>query len=174
MKPHSTQNIRILQEPSLGFTLIEMMATLSILAILTVVAVPKFQSLFANQGIKSATFDLLADLTLARSEAIKRNANVDMKADSCLGWQGGWRVKSGTTDLRTHASMSGLSILDSVNATNCTTPSVVTFNRVGRLASSSVIFTIDVSPSSTKVTPRCIKIDLGGRANSSLRQGSGC
>ncbi|MCX7111620.1 MAG: GspH/FimT family pseudopilin [Proteobacteria bacterium] len=174
MKPHSTQNIRILRKPSLGFTLIEMMVTLSILAILTVISVPKFQIFFGNQGIKSATFDLLADLTLARSEAIKRNANVDVKADSCGGWQGGWKVKFGTTDLRTHASISGLSILDSVNATNCTTPSPVTFNRAGRLASDSIIFTIDVSPSSTKVTPRCIKIDLGGRANSSLKQGSSC
>lgn len=74
-----------------GFTLPEMMAVLAIMAILGALAAPAFGGWVASMRSRSAATDLHASLNRARSEAIKRNAEVTLApADS--GWQSGWRI----------------------------------------------------------------------------------
>ena len=65
-----------------GFTLIELMVTLAVLAIALSIGVPTYQSLTAQSSISSAGNDLLAALALARSEALKRDATVSLQAVS--------------------------------------------------------------------------------------------
>lgn len=59
-----------------GFTAIELMVTLAVVAILATLAAPAFQNLIAAQRIKSVASALNESLWVARSEALKRNANV--------------------------------------------------------------------------------------------------
>lgn len=80
-----------------GFTMIELMVTIGILAILTMVAIPSFTSVLINYRLTSISNTFLASAQLARSEAIKRNSRVTMckSADgtTCVitgGWQQGW------------------------------------------------------------------------------------
>jgi len=61
-----------------GFTLIEMMVTVSIAAILISIAVPSFKTMFKNNRITAATNEFVAALILTRSEALKRNNNVSI------------------------------------------------------------------------------------------------
>lgn len=88
-----------------GFTLIEMMVTVAVAAILLVMAVPSFQEASLNGKLNSISNSFVAAAQLARSEAIKRNANVTLCASSngtsCIGtgagsWAGGWIVLAGT------------------------------------------------------------------------------
>lgn len=78
-----------------GFTLVELMVTLAIAAILLSIAAPNFVSLTKNDRITTVTNDLLADLALARSEAAKRGQSVSVCISSdgstCTGsnWLGG-------------------------------------------------------------------------------------
>jgi type IV fimbrial biogenesis protein FimT len=76
-----------------GFTLIELMVTLSIAAILLVVAVPAFTAFKRNAELTSATNTLLAAINTARSEALKtgRNAFV-VPTSNGSSWNAGWVV----------------------------------------------------------------------------------
>lgn len=80
-----------------GFTLIELMVSIGILAILVAVAIPSFTSVMVNYRLTSIANTFVASAQLARSEAIKRNGRVTMckSADgvTCTvsgSWNQGW------------------------------------------------------------------------------------
>ena len=82
-----------------GLTLIELMVTVSILAILMAVAIPSFQSMIASSKLTTATNDFMATLGQARSEAIRRGSRVTVckSADGsqCVttgDWEQGWII----------------------------------------------------------------------------------
>lgn len=55
-----------------GFSLIELMVTIAILAIILMIGIPSFQNLFENSRINRANDNFIAAVNLARSEAITR------------------------------------------------------------------------------------------------------
>lgn len=64
--------------PASGFTLVELLVTMTISAIMLALAAPNLTELLQRQGVASVTDTLAADLKLARSEAIKRGAQVTL------------------------------------------------------------------------------------------------
>jgi len=59
-----------------GFTLIELVITLTVIAIVMALAVPSFQIILKNNRIQTASEDFIAALNTARSEAMKRSTEV--------------------------------------------------------------------------------------------------
>ena len=59
-----------------GFTAVEMLVVIAIVAILGTIAMPSFANFSVNQRLRMATHDLVADLIYTRGEAIKRNNRV--------------------------------------------------------------------------------------------------
>jgi type IV fimbrial biogenesis protein FimT len=88
-----------------GFTLIELMVTLSVLGVLLFMAVPSFRDAGLPSQLRAVANDLVGATQFARSEAIKRNAVVTLcvsaggTACESGNWQQGWIVLSGTTVL---------------------------------------------------------------------------
>lgn len=85
--------------PSRGMTLIELLVGLSILSILLAIGVPSFNQFITSNRLTAYTNDMLSTLTLARSEAIKRNDREVLcksaDGESCAGaggWNQGWIV----------------------------------------------------------------------------------
>lgn len=163
--------MRSFRQGSSGFTLIEMGVTVAILAILVTVAAPSFRSLIIGQRVRTASFDLFSAVNLARSEAIKLNANVQLRAgESADGaWATGWRVVDGGNNvLRRWGPVTGLSLVDEANPS--ASPALLTFGVSGRLTlpANSPMFEINSLSTISGVSPRCIQVDLSGRATSRI------
>lgn len=82
-----------------GFTLIELMVTLSVLGVLALVAAPSFNDALLSNRLTGFANNFVASANLARSEAIKRNTAVTVCPSSdgttCAGsggWHQGWIV----------------------------------------------------------------------------------
>lgn len=69
-----------------GITLIEALVAISIMVILLSLAVPAFTGLLDRNRLRSAADQLYTDLQYARSEAIKRNANVYFSVSGGSDW----------------------------------------------------------------------------------------
>lgn len=59
-----------------GFSLLELLAVVVIIAVISVYTVPALQSFASSQGVNQGVYDVLGLLELARSEAIARQAYV--------------------------------------------------------------------------------------------------
>lgn len=80
-----------------GITAIELMVTISVLAMLALLAAPAFSQILERQRVIGATNSLLNAMHLARSEALKRNERVTLcpsaDGETCRedgDWTDGW------------------------------------------------------------------------------------
>jgi type IV fimbrial biogenesis protein FimT len=68
-----------------GFTLIELMVTVAVVAILAAIAVPNLQAFIVRNALTSATSELRSVIARARVEAISRNTYVTVAPESTTG-----------------------------------------------------------------------------------------
>lgn len=111
-----------------GVTLIELAVGLAIVGILVMVALPNFSVWIQNGQIRTAAEAINNGLQLARSEAVRRNLNIEF----VLGAGAGWTVQIAATNeaIQTRATgEGGTSSTVTVSPGGATT---VTFNGLGR------------------------------------------
>ena len=99
-----------------GFTIIELMVTIAVLAVAVAIAVPAYTNMLINNRMASKINEYVASLHYARSEAVKRGANVRACASSdgltCTNsgdWDQGWivLVDATSTLLNVYPPLSG-------------------------------------------------------------------
>jgi type IV fimbrial biogenesis protein FimT len=144
-----------------GFTLIEALVVLSIAAIVLAIGAPNLSFLIGSMRARSATFELVSDLTLARSEAIKRNQAVTVEPiGSANGWSGGWQIVTGGVTLRQHPALPP-------SLTVASDDDELVFQPNGRIGTND---TLTASRkweiTSTNASPRCVVITPTGSARS--------
>ena len=75
-----------------GFTLVELMVTIAVAAILLAVALPSFQSISRNNAVRATTNDLISTINLARQQSMSMRTQVEVSPASG-GWNDGWRLQ---------------------------------------------------------------------------------
>jgi len=168
-----------------GFTLVELMVVVAIVAILVGMAVPSFKSMIQSSAMSSIVNTFLADTRLARSEAIKRSLHVVMcrsnapeattltcssgAGASGNGWVSGWIVfvddngdngyDSGELVLKVQPALSTVnSIVSNHGYTHIFLPN----GRLNLSSASTIQFGSD--PPFTNEQQRIVCISNGGRA----------
>ncbi len=141
-----------------GFTLVEMLVTLAIFAVLLMIALPSMRPFLQSQSVKNASMDIVSTVALARSEAIKRNATVDVKATNATDWSLGWVVSQGTNVIRKQGALGNIAITPSSGS--------FSFDGNGRMTSTGATFAI--APVNKTSQPLCLSVTVGatGRTES--------
>ena len=132
-----------------GFTLIELMITLVIAAILLGIGVPSYRTVLQNSRASALSADLTSGINLARAEAIRRGAAVQLCPSSdgatCTGtWVDGW-IASVVADgeiLRVwSAPTAGSAITQTLTAAN----TALVFGALGQLTSgdTNIVASVD-------------------------------
>lgn len=74
-----------------GFTLIELMIALTIVAILAVIGLPSLSDFVAEQRVRTSASDLVSEIAFARAKAIESSRRVIMERLG-VNWDQGWRT----------------------------------------------------------------------------------
>ena len=147
------------------------MVTLAVAAILLTVAVPSFQALLANNRLTAQANDLVAAFGAARSEAIKRGAEIRVYAGSGSDWASGWTLRVDAnrdgdyTDagepLKPSPAVTGSSAAQGLGH-SLTNANYVAFNSRGEITPATDRFEIVISATSATET-RCVAVERTGR-----------
>lgn len=76
----------------MGYTIIEIMVTLAVAAILAMTALPSMKLMILNSKMTSKTNEFIRGFNYARSEAIKRGSTVGILPIDSTAWGKGWKV----------------------------------------------------------------------------------
>ncbi|MBB6580082.1 type IV fimbrial biogenesis protein FimT [Comamonas odontotermitis] len=158
------------QKRNSGFTLVELMVTVAIMAVLAALAAPSFIGLIERWRVRGAVESLQSTLYYARSEAIKRGGGVVLQksangTDGCQQaaadqeWGCGWSVNASGAMLRVMPPPT------KVNVTRKPSSSSMSFDRYGMAGSNStssfVLSPAGSGVSSPATTTLCMS--AGGR-----------
>jgi prepilin-type N-terminal cleavage/methylation domain-containing protein len=88
---HSSLTCRAFYLASAGFTLIELITVVLIVAVLMMVGVPVMMDFVAEQRVRTVSTDIAREIAFARATAIEQSRRVYFEKTSVL-WNNGWRI----------------------------------------------------------------------------------
>ena len=140
-----------------GFTLVELMVTVAVIAVILVIGVPSIANMKRSGDLTTTSRNLVVALNFARAEAVRQGADITVASkagDTDTDFTTGWHVKSGATVVRTYYD---LPTGGSVTLTTGSAP--ITFAGLGNVAAFSCF---DVSVAGTSAV-RSVPISASGR-----------
>ena len=154
-----------------GFTMVELMVTVAVLAILAGIALPSFQASLRSNRVATTSNELLASLSLGRTEAIRAIGPAGVCPSStglaCVAntdWAAGWIVWHEVPS----AGGPVLTVIRYVQPkqrTAVTGPAAgLVFTAQGRAQAGAT--QIDVAPSDAATPARCVRVGVTGQSRS--------
>ena len=144
--------------PQRGFTLLEAMVTVAVMAILVGIGAANFGPIMNAARVRNAALDLSSDFAFARAEAVKRNLEVTLARNGAT-WSAGWTISASgvATALRVREALSA-------QVTSTSALASVVFDGSGR--TSNVGMVQICPPSSSALEGRQITVTAAGLARS--------
>jgi type IV fimbrial biogenesis protein FimT len=143
---------------SRGFTLVELLITIAIVAILMTIAVPSYRDMVMRNRVSAASSELLAAINLARSEAVTRGAKVTLEGSLSDGWTIG--TGTGTSAVVIHERVEALAGVEATEGD----PFELAFDRLGGTTPEATItLKAENCPKGLKGGQRKIEIAVTGR-----------
>ena len=169
-----------------GFTLIELMVTIAVAAILISIALPSFRSIIINYRLNTISSELADAISVARSESIKRNrpitfckaADVDSTGCTESGAWSHWLIKQNVASTNKDDVISRGRINShngSIKVTTSIANNRIDFATDGLARSGSVLLnkaTIIVCSTSSIAEP-IRNITIGAASHASITKASG-
>ena len=139
-----------------GFTLIELMITLAVAAILVTIGIPSFQYILQSNRIATQTNEMITGLNVARSEAVRRNQDVTVEPSNG-DWLEGFQLESENEVLREFEEFGAGITIDGA-------PARITFEGNGHrdLGAGDIEFALQVDGDCMGDMRRIIRISVGG------------
>jgi type IV fimbrial biogenesis protein FimT len=149
-----------------GFTVIELMVTIVLAAILVAVAAPSLQNMLQNNRAAAIANDLITSLRFARSEAVTRAQNITLcpssDGTSCVNttsWASGWIIRDAAgTALRRYPAITQTASGSSLTGTRST----LVFTSTGFQTSTDFSFNL-VIPNCRRDNNRRVVVNPQGR-----------
>lgn len=159
-----------------GFTLIELMVTIAVIALIAAVASPAMVTLMNSNRLSSTAGELTAAIQLARAEAIRRSApvvlcgsNDGITCTAGAGWRG-WAVVGRNNRDATLATIRGGIFPATLDLAG---PAAgLTFNSAGLLAAGSVL-TVCIPTDKPADNQRVIAVSMAGHVVTNRNNGGG-
>lgn len=153
-----------------GFTLIELMVAIAVMAVLLATAAPSFNNALLGSRLNAYANNLVSSAIVARSEAIKRNSAVTLCASSdgtsCAvsgGWEQGWVVMAGTTLIQRELAVPSGFKITGLNSASTEIRSL-TFQPTGVGATQATLTVCRATPTEGS-QERVVSISATGRAS---------
>lgn len=176
-----------------GFTLVELLVTLSVATILVTMAVPSFSEFVKNNRMITQTNELVTTLNMARSEAVRRGTQITLcksaTGSSCTtsgGWEQGWIMFVDAAGSGTVANTSNILRVQSALASSVTLRGGTNFASYVSFRSTGATQTIGTAAAAPLAgvlvmcddrgfgaNSRAIQISTIGRVSSTAGNGSG-
>lgn len=142
----------------IGFTLIELMITVAVFAVIVTLAAPAFRNIIVSNSVAFDRDEFFNLLQFARTEAIKNGTATTIcksangsSCDNSLGWNGGWLLfededRDGSIDAGNDEILRAVAPLDGqVTVTQSNSDNVITFESRGLLLDGDGVFTFSHS-----------------------------
>ena len=167
-----------------GFTLIELMVTMTIASVLLAMGIPAFSKLIANNRIATQTNEFVGALNMARSEAVRRSQGVSIRStNSSVDFASGWKIfndpgltgsaPAASDVLRETSGLAGKITLKSVSRSGSSPPytyavstgTSIVFNSLGGNNAGTQAFFRVCDSGDSSIQGRILQVDTVGKVS---------